>query len=447
MSTNGHSAPLTVVGLYGENVKRVKVVEIRPAAQGVVTIAGANDQGKSSTLDLIEMALGGKDVQPRKPIREGATKAKAVVDLGEYRITRTWTDKDSYLTVEQRGQKAPMKKPQDFLDAIVGSGLGFDPMDFVRLKADKQVVALLDLLKLPEDPRTLDASRKKLYDERTIVNRDVDTITVKLRGMEEPSDDVPDEELSLARLTEEHGRLSADIKAYDDAERNVREAAAATQRARDKVVELEAMLAKAREAVKAAESSEAHAVGALAQKARPSLDDVVALMAAAQETNEKVRQKKARAVVAAELTERQRVAADLTAAIRALDDKKRRVLSEAPFPIAGLGFEEVAGGYCVTFNGIPLDQSATSVQIRVGMAIAMAMNPTVRVILLRDASLLDAATMDMVRDMVHAEGFQVWAEIVGPGGGDAFVIEDGGVLSGPAPAAPVVASPVAGVEW
>ena len=97
----------------------------------------------------------------------------------------------------------------------------------------------------------------------------------------------------------------------------------------------------------------------------------------------------------------------------------------------GLGFELVAGAYAVTLGGVPLEQISQSEQIRVGVALAMALAPRVRVILIRDGSLLDADTLTQIEALAGERGYQVWTEIVGPDGDDAFVIEDGGVLRTP----------------
>lgn len=152
---------LTVLALQGENVKRVKAVRIEPPAPtGVVKVAGKNGAGKSSTIDLIMLALGGKDRQPALPIRKGATNAKDVLELQDrsgapvLRVTRTWTQAGTYLTVEDLADGRKIAKPQDFLDRLVGAGLGFDPLDFVRQPAKRQVEQLLGMIQLAEDPRS-----------------------------------------------------------------------------------------------------------------------------------------------------------------------------------------------------------------------------------------------------------------------------------------------------
>ncbi|GAG42212.1 unnamed protein product, partial [marine sediment metagenome] len=79
---------LTILGLRAENVKRLKVVEIRPDADGgLVVIAGPNAAGKTSVLDSIAMALGGKRLIGPKPIRAGQKTASVKVDLGELIVT------------------------------------------------------------------------------------------------------------------------------------------------------------------------------------------------------------------------------------------------------------------------------------------------------------------------------------------------------------------------
>jgi hypothetical protein len=54
-------------------------------------------------------------------------------------------------------------------------------------------------------------------------------------------------------------------------------------------------------------------------------------------------------------------------------------------PIDGLSLESGR----VMFNGIPLDQGSSAEQLRVSTAIAMSSNPELRVIRIKDGSLLD----------------------------------------------------------
>jgi hypothetical protein len=61
------------------------------------------------------------------------------------------------------------------------------------------------------------------------------------------------------------------------------------------------------------------------------------------------------------------------------------------------------------------------------MAVALAMNPKLRIVLVRDASLLDSDNMAIIAEMAEAAGAQVWLERVGTADAGAVIIEDGEV--------------------
>ena len=72
-------------------------------------------------------------------------------------------------------------------------------------------------------------------------------------------------------------------------------------------------------------------------------------------------------------------------------------------------------------------QASTGAQIRTGTAIAMALNPDLRVIVIRDASLLDAGNRETIDALAKANDFLVLMEIADTAGPVGIVIEDGAV--------------------
>lgn len=58
---------------------------------------------------------------------------------------------------------------------------------------------------------------------------------------------------------------------------------------------------------------------------------------------------------------------------------------------------------------------------------AMALNPTLRVIRIDDASLLDSDHMAMMEAMAAEQDYQIWAEIVDESGKVGIYIEEGQV--------------------
>ncbi len=70
----------------------------------------------------------------------------------------------------------------------------------------------------------------------------------------------------------------------------------------------------------------------------------------------------------------------------------------------------------------------------------MAMNPKLRVLIVRDGSLLDDASMEIMRGLATDADFQIWMEVVDSSGAVGICIEDGMVVADnqvPDPAAQV----------
>lgn len=116
----------------------------------------------------------------------------------------------------------------------------------------------------------------------------------------------------------------------------------------------------------------------------------------------------------------------LTTKLETLDADKRGQLSAAKFPVDGLSIDLVNEGG-VLFKGFPFSQASSAEQLRVSVAMGMALNPTLRVMCIRDGSLLDEDSMQMLADMAEAGDYQFWIETVDTTGPSTIVIEDGHV--------------------
>jgi hypothetical protein len=97
---------------------------------------------------------------------------------------------------------------------------------------------------------------------------------------------------------------------------------------------------------------------------------------------------------------------------------KATILAKAKMPLEGLSVTDD----CVVYEGIPLSQVNSAKQLEVGLGIAMAQNPELKVILMSGND-LDEDSLAVISKMTKDKGFQVWVErIEGEGG---IVIEDG----------------------
>jgi ABC-type histidine transport system ATPase subunit len=144
----------------------------------------------------------------------------------------------------------------------------------------------------------------------------------------------------------------------------------------------------------------------------------------ADRTNAQIREARARAQLKKQLNAQQAQVDALTTHLREIDERKANAIAEASMPIDGLAFDDTG----VTYGGVPLKQCSAAEQLRVSIAMAMALNPTVRVIRITDGSLLDSSNMALIAEMAAERDFQVWIERVDESGRVGVLIEDGQVV-------------------
>jgi DNA repair exonuclease SbcCD ATPase subunit len=402
---------MKIINLKAENVKRLHAVEVTPDGN-LVVIAGKNGAGKSSLLDSIWMALGGGPALKgtTKPIREGEESAAVTLDLGDLIVTRTWNDKATKLTVTSK-DGAKYGSPQAMLDGIVGS-LSFDPLAFSQQDERTQLKTLLDLVDLPFDPLTLDADRKDAFEQRTLVNREAKQLEAQLAGLPKPLDGLPDTEVSTSDVLSEY-------RAAEQAHRESKDLRVLLYAAKANVERLEFELTEAR----GREESLANAVRDL--PSLPDLDAIQARLESVEDINRQIRDAAEWARVKNKLADRAVAGRALTERLDEIDTTKATALAEASMPIDGLAFDDSG----VTYLGVPFKQCSSAERLRVSMAMAMALNPKLRVIRIVDGSLLDSDNMRLIEEMASEHDFQCWIEVVSDAGDVGIVIEDGSVVS------------------
>jgi DNA repair exonuclease SbcCD ATPase subunit len=401
-----------IVRLESTNYKRLKAVEIAPDPAGnLVIVAGKNGQGKTSILDSITAALGGVSAKTTpKPIREGEERAEIIIETEDLIVSRRFTASGSTLTVKSP-DGAVYPKGQAKLDDLLGR-LSLDPLAFTQLSDRDQLATLLELVELPFDPDQLAAERKEIFERRTDANRTVKELTSRAAEYISRPTDLPEDEVSVSKLLLRYNAGQADHLAKRRTRADLDTARAAVERARAELEAAERELAVADREYAKWEGIEL-----------PDLEAIQQQVQNAEEINAAVRHHKAAEKVRADLTLWQQAAAELTAAIEEIDKQKADGLAAAKFPVDDLGFDESG----VTFRGVPFKQASGAEQLRVSLAMAIALNPKLRVIRIADGSLLDSDNLALVESIARENDFQVWIEMVGDGNGRGIIIEDGQV--------------------
>ena len=412
---------MKILQLTAENVKRLSVVSISPDGN-LVEIAGKNAQGKTSVLDSIYMALGGSKAVPSKPIRAGKKKARIEITLGDGEkvglvVERTFTESGTYLTVKtEDGAKYP--KPQEMLADLLGA-LTFDPLSFMRDKPADQFETLRGLVKLDVDLDDMARERQEAYDERTEINRRIKTLRARIEAM--PI-------LHPATATDTKSIIER-LSKVDEFNTEVRQAKAVVDRARARVSAASGRVEDARRAVAAAiaeEKAAAEELAALESREIPQLinpEQIKQELATAEELNKRAAAYNARESLVSELAAEIHAEEDLTEVINGIAERRRAAIAKAEMPVPGL----TLGDDEVLFNGLPIGQASDAEQLKVSTAIAAALNPKLRIIRIRDGSLLDEDAMRWLAGFADASDMQIWIERVGEGGPGAIIMEDGHV--------------------
>lgn len=429
---------MRIIGLSVENFKRIQAVNIKPG-EGLNVVGGKNGNGKTSLLDAIEVALGGKRSAPPKPVRNGQKSSRIVLktDGDESRhlppliVIRTFfEDGKSQLEIRTAdGYKAP--SPQSILDDLY-SQVAFDPLAFTRLKPKEQADSLRALVGL--DFSALDAEYKQVYDERTRVNKQGVEMAAKFKGFPF-HEDVPEQEVSVSDLMAELKRRQEinnennnERKALGERESKNADMWTGVIEADEKVAELERQLetAKQRAASLRKQAVEDNELLANSRKAVASLldadtSDIENQIAASESTNSKIRSNRQRAELEASLAAKREESSRLSARLKEIDAIKAQQMSEAKWPVDGLGFDSDG----IALNGLPFEQASSAEKLRVSVAMGVAMNPTLRLMLIRDGSLLDDEHLELVRQMAEEFDTQVFLERVSEGDECAVIISDG----------------------
>jgi DNA repair exonuclease SbcCD ATPase subunit len=413
----------------------LKAVTIYPNNH-VNRISGANGSGKTSILDSIEWVLQGTSTVPSQPVRKGAGRARIIAETEEYIITRTFSEggsKNGILKLESKASPGTFSAgPQDLLNKILGK-ISFDPLEFLRMKPEKQLEHLRQLVKFDIDLDQLDKDYEADYLLRRDLKKEVTALETRRDAIHVP-EGLPakkTDEAALVKELREASEYNAEI------ERNTRERAetvayqgklkSTIETLRDEATELrrraDNMEAEANEQENIYRKAEEHIAAWHTLPEPKNAGDLADAITAAKRINSAIDQRNFRATFEREIEQKEKKIEELSAALKRREAEKTEALSNASYPVAGLAF----GNDEVIYEGLPFNQVSNADQIRAAVGIGMATNPQLKVMRIKDGSLLDDASMDIIKRMAQEHDSQVFIEVVDTTGKVGVYLEDGEV--------------------
>ena len=418
---------MKIVELFVENVKGVIEVTVRPISN-LVEVCGDNGAGKSTLLDAIWWIIKGTRNIQEKPIRDGESEAVITLDIGRYRIKRVFRDRGDgrkfttrveVRTAEGKIVKAAQTK---VLDKLLGA-LSIDPLEFVKSKPLEQARRILQIAGISLDDH--DKREAADYEQRKIHNRKVKTLRTLAEGLRQELP--PKAKVVISALTkklseayqsnqartEELSRRGTAAHRVKEIDTEVAKSMSSIERLRKKIADLRSeqtqLETNLEEAPDLGEAIDTETI----QKKINQAGEINRLFEREQTRQRHLKEARTHA----------RASWNLSSEIEGRKTELQARIAKSALPVDGLSVIDSS----VCYQGIPLSQCSDAEQLRVACAVAMADDPELRVIRVREGSLLDKTSMGIIEEMAKEEDWQMWVERVGeePTGDCAVVLREG----------------------
>ena len=418
---------MKIIRLTAENIKRLAVVEIAPDGN-VITIGGKNGAGKSSVIDSIAYALGGRELVPDEPINKNKKGATIRVELEGLTVTREFWRSTKHDGIESKlvvqGEDGTVfKSPQAILNALLGR-LSFDPLDFSRMKHTEQATTLRDVAGI--DTTILDSTRQAAFDRRTALNRDLKRTRAVADSLPALDSELTADEVSLKDLSQ---KLTVALKAKEDLDAltmKISQSRDAIEKHKERIKDLENKLDVMHSSLEEMEETHTRISERREEMEVPDINAIEQEFMEAEKLNVRIRENNRVGEVIRELEELEAKVETEDQNILVVETEKTDMIRAAKYPIDGLRVD--ADGRMIFLNDIPFDQLSSAEQLRVSVAIGIALNPRLRVMLIRDGSLLDQESMKLLAEQASEADAQLWVErVTETTEGVAVFIEDGHV--------------------
>ncbi len=431
-----------------QNVKGIRHIAIH--AMPVNEIAGHNGAGKSTILDSIAFALAGRDFVDREALRAGEDHGFIAIDTDDLRIERHF-DKDDQkgkLIVKTNGKN---KLTQSNIDTMINTAT-FDPLAFARASGKEKIELAKKILtdEQRSDLSNFEIAIAKTEEDRLFKGREIKSIGEPIEPTEEETqvEDSAEMHNLLADLLSADSnheknllKLQAEIESLQEsikrAERSIQEE---SKKIEARISQIDALMAQNEESKLSIDSSKKD-IASLFEKIKSASEHLDSAKNSKPDNSNRIAEVKQAIsnrdlaieikrkwndfrAKTAEIKAKKNDYDHLTIRINELREKRSKIIAEA----LGEGFDFDFETSTIRKNGMIFDQLSQAEKILASCQILFKTNPKIRVVCVRDGSLLDSrSTADLVA-ICKESGFQLWIETVGSGNSeDAIVIEEGGL--------------------
>lgn len=405
-----------------ENVKRIKAVKVEPTQNGLTTIGGRNNQGKTSVLDAIAWTLGGNKFKPSSPVREGSTIPPNLnIKLSNGLIVERKGKNSTLKVTDPNGNKAG----QQLLDTFIEE-LALNLPKFMDANNKEKASILLKIIGVEDHLIELNHEEIELYNNRRAIGQIADQ-KKKYAKEQVFYNDVPKDLISPQSLINQQQAILAQNGENQRKRERVTQIEYSVSTLTKEIAALKKQLqAKEQELNKATADLTIAKTNAL-DLIDQSTEELEKNLADIEETNRKIRANLDKEKAEEDAKQYQVQYEKLTEQIETVREKRINLLKNADLPLPGLSVEDNE----LTYNGKKWDSMSGSDQLKVATAIVRKLNPDCGFVLIDKLEQMDIETMNEFGAWLEQEGLQAIATRVSVGDECSIIIEDGYVKSEP----------------
>ena len=406
-----------------DNVKKVRALQLQPAANGLTVIGGKNRQGKTSVLDAIAWALGGNKFRPTQ-----AQNHESVIPP-TLKITLS-----NGLIVERKGKNSDLKitdpsggkAGQQLLDSFI-SELALDLPKFLRANEQEKSQILLQIIGVGDQLAAYEQQEQELYSQRRAIGQIADQ--KEKYAKEQPYyPDAPATPLSALNLIKQQQEILAKNGENQRQRQTLQQltlqheqTTAQIQRVQQQIDDLQTQLEALNKTWHAEDANLVTAAKTVEQLQDESTAELEQSIRNIETINIKVRANLSKDKAEQDAQAYRDQYSELTAQLEQVRNDKSALLDHADLPLKGLSIADRR----LVFNGQAWDCMSGADQLMVATAIVRKLNPECGFVLLDKLEQMDLDTLNQFGQWLEHEGLQAIATRVSTGGECSIIIEDG----------------------
>jgi len=399
-----------IEGWSAKDFRNLSLVDIE-VEDYILRVSGNNGAGKSSVIEAIFIAMLGPKYagkNPQRMIQTGKDTATITVRLKD-------GDRDMEITriISETGMKLKVKTSdgskvsQAYLDGLINLTM-IDPLSWAESKPADQIADLKE--KAGIDTSGLEKDYDEIFSERTFQNREVKRLTGVVDSFEDIV--VPDYVMSL---TDAHEAKNKAIERNSSAERKNSAHKLSLQKIKnleDRRDSIQDEILKLQDEVKKINTERTQLVEDVADFNEFMIEDLTGYdedIVIAEEQSSKMSLIKEKKKAEEDLIEATEISNESTTRLDDIKKEIEDVIEEAELPFDDISFDNDLG---VLVSGLPISEHSTAEQIKIAVRLNSKFAPHLKVVYIKDGSLLDKNTLAELEDLSVDEEMLFLVELV-----------------------------------